>query len=157
MKKKHSLKWALIGAALALLFMYGLDMASSGIERVYGPVQSSPGTAAGDLAVSTSAQPGSLHPADSNAPGFSEQAGQPRQTDQSAQAGQPSAAALYGPHLQDSAAAAYQPIEPRLPGAYGEYREPAVNRVADQTAGMLQSLSSSGIRLVVSLFDSFTN
>ncbi len=152
MKKNHSLKWALIGAALTVIFMYGLDMASSGIERVYGPIQQQSGSADGEQRESASSQP-------SGSPQAAIQAGETfaGDTEQPVQTAQPPTQSVYGPHLQDRDVAAYQPLEPRLPGAYGEYREPTVNRMADQTAGMLQSLSSSGIRLVVSLFDSFTN
>ncbi|CDN46191.1 hypothetical protein [Paenibacillus sp. P22] len=44
----------------------------------------------------------------------------------------------------------------RLPGVAPLDSDTGVNRLADGTAGMLQSVSSSGIRMIVTLFDSFT-
>ncbi|MBJ6363082.1 hypothetical protein ACFOQM_17815 [Paenibacillus sp. GCM10012307] len=132
MKKKHSFKWAIIGAAIAIVLVFGIETASTGIENVYGPVKQPSASSVAGLV------PESRY-----------------QQDAAPVSRQP----IYGPYVQQetSNAGRYAPIQERMPGIYGEYREPAVNRVADQTAGVLQSLSSSGIRFVVSLFDSITN
>ncbi|WP_028561686.1 hypothetical protein [Paenibacillus pinihumi] len=132
MKRKHSFKWAIIGAVIAIVLMFGIEIASTGIETVYGPVK---------------------QPSASSMTGLVPEAG-PQQTYASVPE-----RPVYGPYVQGNSpnAGRYEPVMERMPGIYGEYREPAVNRVADQTAGVLQSLSSGGIRFVVSLFDSITN
>ena len=45
----------------------------------------------------------------------------------------------------------------RLPGLPDTHSQSTVNQVADGTAGVLQSITSKGIRMVVSLFEKVTD
>ena len=45
----------------------------------------------------------------------------------------------------------------RLPGVPDMTSDSGVNKLADGTAGMLQSMSSKGIRMIVSFFESVTD
>ncbi|GGG10898.1 hypothetical protein [Paenibacillus abyssi] len=137
--KRDSLKWAVFGGVTVFMLLYGIEVATTGIETVYGPVGGQRTASVTELLPQELPQ---------------------TMDDRQLPAAQPQAAVPGGmpdmiPQYEEER---YPYMRERLPGIYGEYHgEPSVNRVAEQTAGLLQSLSSSGIRLVVSLFESVTN
>lgn len=125
--KGNAWKWLAIGGALAILVMFGLEMTSSGIERVYGPIEGE-----------------APYEADS---GIAAEEGSGRyetETDKRI--------AQLERELEEIRRA-YGYDGERLPGVPYEDGQPAVNKLADSTSGMLQSASSKGIRFVVGLFD----
>ncbi|WP_127532278.1 hypothetical protein [Paenibacillus kobensis] len=138
--RRDGWKWALAGGAIALLIVYGLDSADSGIENVYGPV----GEGAQTHAVNENFEP--------------LQNGQTDVRSNAAQKGEGSveAGTVSGRTKQQETvqrdAQPYTPEE-RLPGVPYDTSEPAVNKLADGAAGVLQSVSSGGIKLFVSVFD----
>ncbi|XEC96789.1 hypothetical protein AB6A23_09770 [Paenibacillus tarimensis] len=134
--KRNSVKWAVIGGVIVFMLLYGIEIATTGIESVYGPV------------------------GERRAAPVTELLPQDRYTERNNSETEPLNAGREEPVVARTPAAEtdeYVYQTERLPGMYGESREPAVNRVAESTAGLLQSLSSNGIRFVVSLFESVTN
>ena len=55
-RKRSQLKWAVIGAALAALLMFGMEMTSGGINQVYGPLESSQPAEVGRFAEASKAK-----------------------------------------------------------------------------------------------------
>lgn len=125
--KGNAWKWLAIGGALAILVMFGLEMTSSGIERIYGPIE---GEASYGVDAGPAAEEGSSR--------------YESDTDKRI--------AQLERELEEIRRA-YGLGGERLPGVPYEDEEPAVNKLADSTSGMLQSASSKGIRFVVGLFD----
>ncbi|EFM12727.1 conserved hypothetical protein [Paenibacillus curdlanolyticus YK9] len=147
--KRDGWKWALVGGAIALLIVYGLDSADRGITNVYGPVgdKAEPpavnGTTQSFSPVNTSESNTSTNVVEAN-PNHQLDGGQ-RQPDQQQQQ-------QAGTGRNDAVDRQSGSSE-RLPGVTYDSDEPAVNKLADGAAGVLQSVSSGGIRLFVSVFD----
>ncbi|RXZ77192.1 hypothetical protein EBB07_33500 [Paenibacillaceae bacterium] len=138
--KRDAFKWAILGGAIVFIVLYGIEMASSGIDNIYGPVEG------GQTSRVTETLPQQREVAE---PGKD--------------AGQPLAASKeFTPAAPEQRLDTVveernvNPRENRLPVFYGQQREPGVNRLAESTGGLLQSISSGGIRFIVSLFDSIT-
>ncbi|GFN30307.1 hypothetical protein [Paenibacillus xylaniclasticus] len=139
--RRDGWKWALVGGAAALLIVYGLDSADRGIENVYGPV----GEGSQAYAVNENYEPtAGEQPASHNPKWYADQYSRNAGSEQLI--GQAS--------VQD---APRSTLEGRLPGVPYETSEPAVNKFADGAAGVLQSVSSGGIKLFVSVFDGIMN
>lgn len=133
-------------AFIAIGVMVGLNMASSGIERIQGPNQLQGQAPA--WTVQTSGQ------------GQAQQGQVLQQQGQVPYVGQP--ATVTGQQVYVQQPALQQPaggIDPNLqqPIIPRSVKEPTVDRIASKTGGMLESLSQKGIRFVVSLFSSITD
>jgi len=136
--RKGGWKWALAGGAIALLIVYGLDSADSGIENVYGPVgEGAQAHAVNDNNATLQSGPASGRNDDD------------RMYDEAGEA----AADGYGQQRETASVPQRYAPQGRLPGVPYDTSEPAVNKLADGAAGVLQSVSSSGIKLFVSVFD----
>lgn len=142
--KQSALKWTVLGGVLVFIILYGMEMSSTGIERIYGPIE---GSGASSITLSPQTD-------------YPEEGARPSIKDTSA--GLSDAAERKIAKLEEELAEVREIAErnirgQRLPGVTGDPDVPAVNKLADGTAGMLQSVTTSGIRFVVSLFDSVTN
>ncbi|GLX69192.1 hypothetical protein [Paenibacillus glycanilyticus] len=140
---KGALKWVLLGGVLVFIVLYGIEMSSSGIERIYGPIDNK-GTSAimsEDNAYNQTAA--DEEQVNAGTSGLSKEADRK--------------IAQLEKELQEVRKIAEQNARhERLPGISSDSGEPTVNKVADGTAGLLQSVSNSGIRFIASLFGSVT-
>ncbi|MFC4104004.1 hypothetical protein [Paenibacillus xanthanilyticus] len=151
--RKQPLKWGIVGGMIVLMVMFGIDVATSGVERIYGPVEQQEATPIASQGPSRAEYP-ALQPE-------TETGYHPRQTAQEQDA------PVYRPTVAEAqrhperAAERYtemtQVENERLPGIPDLRDDTTVDKLADGTAGALQSLSSQGIRFVVSLFESVTD
>ncbi|MFC5651780.1 hypothetical protein ACFPYJ_22205 [Paenibacillus solisilvae] len=162
--RRQSLKMAVVGGAIALIVLFGIDMATSGIETINGPIDQSGGA----LPVNPNhyeEQAGldeyTQTPRLENETGAKQQSTEnvqsnqiPRQRVVDAQHGR--SAEEIQRRLDEQYAAQSDDYE-RLPGIPDLRTDSSVNQLADGTAGMLQSISSKGIRFVVSFFESVTD
>ncbi|MWC27534.1 hypothetical protein [Paenibacillus sp. MMS18-CY102] len=143
--KRDGWKWALAGGAIALLIVYGLDTADRGINNVYGPVGENVETPAVNSTVQRYApvnnSEGNLASGTESSPNHATGNG----SQQQAQMQQPTGQSEWDGRSANGSE--------RLPSVPYDSEEPAVNRLADGAAGVLQSVSSGGIRLFVSVFD----
>lgn len=163
--RRQTWKSAFVGGAVALIVLFGIDIATSGIERIYGPV----GNTGGNGAVGTQSV---------QQQGGQQQAGQQQTGQQQAGQGQQQAERLpeneIFPTRQMTVADAQhgrtedeirreyerrlqEELAKRLPGLPDMQSQSTVNQVADGTAGVLQSISAKGIRMVVSFFEKVTD
>lgn len=127
--KGNAWKWLTIGGVIALLVMFGLEMSTTGIERIYGPMNGEEYTAgAGESEYKSETEERIAE--------LERELAEIRRI-------------TYGN--------GYEGEETRLPGIPYENDQPAVNKLADSTSGLLQSASSKGIRFVVGLFDGWMN
>lgn len=134
--RRDIVKLAIVGVLILLAMMYGMELASSGISTVYGPLEES-GTRI--------AQDGQREAEPPDAAAEASEAAAARRAGGARFADEPPGIA-YDPGTGPDAV----PAIPRLD------REPVVDRLAGKTAETLQQLSKSGIRLIVSLFESAT-
>ncbi|MFC4811322.1 hypothetical protein [Paenibacillus sp. GCM10023250] len=168
--RRQTLKTAVVGGAVALIVLFGIDIATSGIERINGPVdtirsalpgvtEGSEAGAAGTGAAGATDFPGAYGSDPSRALGDASLpegsvviAPMPQRTVQDAQHGRTEEEIRreYERKLQEE-------LAKRLPGLPEAASQSTVNQVADGTAGVLQSISSKGIRLVVSFFEKVTD
>ncbi|AJY76290.1 hypothetical protein [Paenibacillus beijingensis] len=170
MRKGSAFKWAVIGGSLAAVLLFSLEMTTGGIEKVYGPIEGSEPAGVGRYAADPQADSRSRAAAEyeqalrelqkkygiapsstGSGEAFDEDAGDGGFGPVTG-AGQPGVAPSGG------AAGDYGDGNgnERLPGLPDGTRDSGVNRLADKTADMLQAASSSGIRMIVTLFDSMT-
>ncbi|WP_308638822.1 hypothetical protein [Paenibacillus silvisoli] len=154
--RSQSMKMALIGGAVALIILFGIDMASSGIERVYGPVEGAVRSVDPAAKVNTTSLSGEEVFDDQQ-----ERGGQlpENQIDQSQR--RTVADAQHG-RTEEDIRKEYErklqeELDKRLAGLPDLRSDATVNKVADGTAGMLQTMSAKGIRMVVSFFESVTD
>ncbi|GAC42325.1 hypothetical protein [Paenibacillus popilliae] len=105
----------------------GMEVTSVSIERIYGPVDASRNSLPADTAWPERPE---LEPLAS------------RPAEPVPDQGQEAAVPDHPPQRWPLEAAPQPPVE-----------EAAVNKLADQTAGLLQTLSQAGIRAIVGLFD----
>jgi hypothetical protein len=144
--KLNALKWTVLGGAMAIIIMYGIDRSSAGIERIYGPIEGVNGNTEMEQAEQY------VQPANDF---------QKEQQQKIAQLEQElkelKRLASYGEDANKAETAETLPIEnERMPGIPLKNDQPAVNKIADSTSGLLQNMSSEGIRMVVSIFDGLT-
>ncbi|MFD0715058.1 hypothetical protein [Paenibacillus sp. GCM10027626] len=147
--RKQSFRWIIIGGMIVMIIMFGIDVATHGVERVYGPVTVQEGVPVGRLTENYSEN----KPAES-APRRKEQAvyedTRPRPT-----VGEAARSRDRGEYVEEP-----EPVyekQERLPGIPDTRKDSKVNKLADGTAGVLQSLSSQGIRMVVNFFEAVTD
>ncbi|SDW89445.1 hypothetical protein [Paenibacillus sp. CF384] len=159
--RRQSMKMALVGGAVALIILFGIDMASSGIERVYGPVEGSV-QAVNPAGYSSSMLTDSEEVSRvSDAPEVTNIAQLPEnQVDQTTQR-RTVADAQHG-RTEEEIRQEYErklqeELNKRLTGLPDLRSDATVNKVADGTAGVLQTVSAKGIRMVVSFFESVTD
>lgn len=145
--RRNGMKWTLLGGALAIIILYGIDVSSRGIERIYGPIEG-----AGEY---TERQ----EPQQAETPDDGFETEQQRKIAKLEKELEELKKMAEGGSADD--ASAYEDegmldVNERLPGLPAENDQPAVNRIADSTSGLLQNMSSEGIRMVVSIFDGLT-
>ncbi|PZD93963.1 hypothetical protein DNH61_20980 [Paenibacillus sambharensis] len=131
--KRKPFQWAMAGALLVILLLYGLEMSADGIGRIYGPLDHASQQQGMEVQLSKEPPPAEAAPLE-NGPAV-------EQNDLAAGNSAKSAEAL--PGAAGQGLAGYSPPS----------GEASVNKAAEGAAGFLQGLSSGGIRLVVSLFD----
>ncbi|CAM3114920.1 hypothetical protein PALU110988_02155 [Paenibacillus lupini] len=140
---KGTLKWILLGGVLVFIILYGVEMSSSGIEKIYGPIDGE-GTSS---AIMSQDKTRSISEEDYEdaveSTGLSKSA--ERKID-----------ALEKELKEVRKIAEESARHERLPGISSDSGEPAVNKVADGTAGLLQSVSSGSIRFIASILNSVT-
>lgn len=144
--KRNALKWTVIGGALAIIILYGIDMSSAGIERIYGPIEG-----ADEYAEAVQPEPST----DAISDFALDQQQKIAQLEKELAEIKRLAVLAEGSDLAGRTESLPEENE-RLPGVPLEADQPAVNRIADSTSGLLQSMSSEGIRFVVSIFDGLT-
>ncbi|MFD1953385.1 hypothetical protein ACFSL6_04150 [Paenibacillus thailandensis] len=137
---KDAFKWIAVGGALVFVVLYGLEVSTSGIERIYGPIEGAAASAVG------------------SEPAGAEE--EERQAERMAETDAAAGAAVRIAELEKELKEIKRLAE-REAIAEGikveEDDSPAINRLADGTADLLESVTTGGIRFVVSLFDSVTN
>ncbi|SFE99780.1 hypothetical protein SAMN05216378_4668 [Paenibacillus catalpae] len=141
---KGALKWVLLGGVLVFIILYGVEMSSAGIERIYGPIESN-----GSSAIMPGEDKYNLAATDEESSASLEGTGL-------SSAAERKIADLEKELKEVRKIAEQSARHERLPGISSDSDEPAVNKVADGTAGLLQSVSSGGIRFIASLFNSVT-
>ncbi|KKC47088.1 MULTISPECIES: hypothetical protein [Paenibacillus] len=161
MRRRSQLKWTVLGAALAAVLMFGMEMTTGGINRVYGPIEGSDPAAVGRFAEAAKAreQLQAAQKYEAELRQLQKKYGVQPSAPAEAQTAFAGDAESSGASSGDvSAWNGYSAGDERyrLPGVAPLDSDTGVNRLADGTAGMLQSVSSSGIRMIVTLFDSFT-
>ncbi|GGG56016.1 hypothetical protein [Paenibacillus radicis (ex Gao et al. 2016)] len=145
--KRSALKWTILGGVLVFIVLYAMEMSQSGIERIYGPIEG------GQTSVT-------LPSAQSAGSGNSDEGvvdGGSRPSSGMSAAAEKKIAKLEKELAEVREIAERGSRRERLPGIDGGSHEPAVNKLADGTSGFLQSVTTGGIKFVVSLFDSVTN
>ncbi len=162
--RRQSLKMAFVGGAIALVVLFGIDMATSGIETINGPIDQT-----GALPVNPSTYEKQSAGLDeyTQTPRLEDETGAnqqlpnnekvselPRQRVVDAQHGRSTAELR---QRQAEQYAAQVDTYERLSGIPDLRTDSSVNQLADGTAGVLQSISSKGIRFVVSFFESVTD
>lgn len=135
--RRQSVKMALAGGAIAVVVLFGIDMATNGVERINGPIDR---------------QNMLPLPVDGSGPDEKAAGLDPEREKLIREAQQ-----LIDRLKAEQASAEGQDENERLPGTPDLREQSTVNKLADGTAGLLQSLSSKGIRFVVSIFDSVTD
>ncbi|MBO7746491.1 hypothetical protein I8J29_19950 [Paenibacillus sp. MWE-103] len=164
--RRQTIKTAFVGGAVALIVLFGIDIATSGIERINGPVDTIRSALPGmTAATGTSGATGTTGLSGSYGEDRSQAQGDallperdvviapvPQMTVQDAQHGRTEEEIRreYERKLQEE-------LAKRLPGLPAAGSQSTVNQVADGTAGVLQSISAKGIRLVVSFFEKVTD
>ncbi|TCN01547.1 hypothetical protein EV294_1011004 [Paenibacillus sp. BK033] len=140
---KGAFKWILLGGVLVFIALYGIEMSSSGIERIYGPIEKN-----NSSSIVSEDDRYNLAASDEESPTV-KSGGLSTEADRKI--------AELEKELKEVRKIAEQNARhERLPGLSSDSGEPTVNKVADGTAGLLQSVSNSGIRFIASLFGSVT-
>lgn len=147
--KRSTFKWMVLGGALAIIVMYGLEISTAGIGRVYGPVE--PGSQAYEEAQPEQAAAGNS--ADDRTLQKIEQLEKELAELKKMAAGEEASGTDSEPEPERGPLGALPADEDRLPGIPAADDQSTVNRIADSTSGMLQNMSNEGIRIVVSIFD----
>lgn len=123
-------KLLLLGGAITFVVLFGMEMSTSGIERIYGPMD---GSRQYDY---DNGEQVYANETDRRIAELEKELDDIRRI-------------AYGDE--------YVGENERLPGMPVEDEQAAVNKMADSTSGLLQTASSKGIRFVVSLFDGLMN
>ncbi|MUT66643.1 hypothetical protein [Paenibacillus sp. NEAU-GSW1] len=145
--KRSAWKWTILGGVLVFIVLYAMEMSQTGIERIYGPIEG------GETSITLPSS--SAYNGTSSAP--REQAEQDAADTGLSDEAERKIASLEQELAEVREIAERGARKERLPGIDGDPSEPTVNKLADGTAGFLQSFSSGGIEFVVSLFDKVTN
>jgi hypothetical protein len=153
---RKSWQYMLLGAAIAFFVLYGIELSSDGMEDVYGPL----GPRSVDRTETERGGYGSYgggsYPAGPRGGTVS-----PHQDPYGAWPGDTYGETGTGDAPDQDDGNAW----PERTGGYDGYGYPyagaeggggAVSRLADGTAGLLQSMAKGGIRFIVSLFESVT-
>ena len=143
--KRNTLKWTVLGGAMAIIIMYGIDMSSAGIERIYGPVEGA------DEYTEAASPEETVNPRNELAAAQQKKIAQLEK--ELAELKRLASVAEAENSPEPAPAESIVTENERLPGVPTPNDQPAVNRIADSTSGMLQNMSSEGIRMVVSIFD----
>lgn len=117
---RFTIRFALFGLLVALCILYGIEMATSGIERIQGPLSGQQQTEQVEQTQDDIKKPVKETPERED-------------------------------RQEEPAATQPQPKPLKRSG-----KEPSVDVLADHTAGVLQAVSSGGIRFIVSIFDAIT-
>lgn len=139
-------KWLLVGSAMTIIILYMLEMTTTGIERIYGPLAPSE---------SVTLQPNESY----QAPTATTEHLETTVTDPSLSPIEQEIAVLE----QEVARLKKQTLENEKIKLQSQLllneaaEQPAVNRLADTTSGVLQSASSSGIQYIAQLFSKVIN
>jgi len=136
--RKQPWKYGMLGALVVVAVLYGIELTSQGLADVYGPLDR--GTAP-QVQQDIETQPIETPVGESPEP-----AQQPI-----TEVGGEGAGASREPLAEQGEQPGPLPAAPPPAG------ESSVNRLADGTAGLLQSVTSGGIRLVVSMFEAITD
>jgi hypothetical protein len=149
--KKGALKWTLLGGAIVFIVLYGIEMSSSGIERINGSFEETEsGSGYYDEYESDGTQ--------ENIEQQDENLVYARKIEQLERELEETKRLLTKAGKADAGAGESTGVDEneRLPGIPLQENEPAVDKLAESASGMLQSVSSGGIRFVVSIFDGLT-
>lgn len=145
-------KWLILGGALTVILLYMLEMTTTGIERIYGPLDET--AAAAQSPISTEHSSTGLIPIQTN----------DRQQESTGAAS--AKGSIQGSAIdQEIAALEAEIAELKRLALLKEKEElqqkllinedaakPAVNRMADSTSEVLQSASSTGLQFIANLF-----
>jgi len=139
-------KWLLVGSAMTIIVLYMLEMTTTGIERVYGPLSPQ--------------QPVALQQNEAyQAPDTTNSTSETVSIDPSLSPIEQEIAALE----QEVARLKKQSLENEKTNLQSQLlineaaEQPAVNRLADTTSGVLQNASSSGMQYIAQLFSKVIN
>jgi hypothetical protein len=138
-------QYTLLGAAIAFFVLYGIELSSDGMEDVYGPLE--PQTVDHIGAGSGNGYGGDPYPAGTR--GGQPDRYEPWPEDERGESGTEETPAYDGNDAWNERNDGYG-----YPYEDAAERGGAVGRLADGTAGLLQSAAKGGIRLIVSLFES---
>lgn len=127
---RKSWKLLLLGGAITFIVLFGMEMSTSGIERIYGPMDGS------ERYTYDNGRRVYVNETDRRIAELEKELDDIRRI-------------AYGDD--------YNSGNTRLPGMPDEEQQATVNKIADSTSGLLQTASSKGIRFVVSLFDGWLN
>jgi len=149
MFRSKAWKWLILGGAITVILLYMLEMTTTGIERIYGPLDE---TAAAAQSPTSSEYAAGLIPIQAD--------------DKRKQAGSSVKGSSGGGAIdQEIAALEAEIAELKRLALLKEKEElqqkllinedaakPAVNRMADSTSEVLQSASSTGLQFIAKLF-----
>lgn len=139
-------KWLLVGSAMTIIVLYMLEMTTTGIERVYGPLSPQQ---------SVALQPNEAY----QAPNTTNLSSETVTIDPSLSPLEQEIVALE----QEVARLKKQTLENEKTNLQSQLllneaaEQPAVNRLADTTSGVLQNASSSGMQYIAQLFSKVIN
>jgi len=136
--RRDSIKLMLLAGVVAFAVLYGMDLAGSGIQRVYGPLDNPGATAEDGSGYGPAADDASAVKPDAK----------------SAENGSASGRSSRYYAREPEGIAFDNPDEPVIP-RFG--KEAVVDRIAGKTGEVLHDLSKEGIRMVAHLFDQAAN
>ncbi|MFD2116147.1 hypothetical protein ACFSTH_05295 [Paenibacillus yanchengensis] len=146
--RNKSWKWVLLGAALSIVVLYGIEISTAGIERIYGPLEQ-------EQLPPTSVVPSEQQlPADTM-PELTETERRIVELEKEIEKlkimTQTEQKTVIEPIAEERE---YVQQEEQLIMEL-EPNEATVNKLADSASGMLQSASNSSIKFIVSIFEGF--
>ena len=142
--RRNGWKWAVLGGALTFLILYGIEVSTAGIERIYGPIEGQPATQNETVRREPSNVEVIMSETDRKIAALERELAELKRL-----------ASGGGDFTAGSGSSSGD--NPRLPGIPYVADQPPVQKLADSTSSLLQSMSTNGIRFVVSIFDGLTN
>ncbi|WP_168119323.1 hypothetical protein [Paenibacillus sp. HB172176] len=141
--KHGAWKWIMMGVALTIIVLFGIEMSTTGIERIYGPIDGTQAGSETNAAITETA-------ADQ-----SDKASETERRIDELERELERIRKLAGKGadrdwLRDELQKELEEVPP-------QDGQPAVDKIADSTSGLLQSASTNGIKLVAHLFDGLIN
>ena len=141
--KHGAWKWILVGGALTVIVLFGIEMSTTGIERIYGPMDGSLETGQTGFTA-----------------GIIEQSNHASETERRIEELERELE-----RIRELAGDEDKPEKDWLREKLMNQEEetpvvddqPAVDKIADSTSGLLKTASTSGIKLVANLFDGLIN